>query len=326
MVSRSSRKKIPPNRDKAKKGEKKDKEAEDKPEIPEELRRTSGGGQDQVEGIGGRGLGAGKGMMGRGGMGGGIGRGGMNGGGGTVQNIGKRAGRRRKKGQEEAPDDAIAKQVSKKEIEKPVGRGYHVVAVRGVFPLREQVTEMVRAMGNSVSRHDAQEAIQMRDFKLERQTALPGPDPWRGKWDPVDRESTLDMFHNDILSFAPEAVSDGIVDNHICMPLPVRLIGEWGRLATHPDVQQFVLTPDEVQAQLEYERKVIEKMKDEKDKKDKKVDKNGFAEFTHNTRKVPKRGAAARRRKTPSRFTSKSWTTSPRRPRTGQARRILTGS
>jgi hypothetical protein len=286
------KKEDPSKQDKAKKGEKKDKEAEDKPEIPEELLRT-GGGQDQGGGIGGRGLG----KMGGGGlrggrMGGGFGGGGF--GGGTVQNIGKRPGRRRKKGaQEEAQDDAMAKQVSKKEKEKPVGRGYHVVAVRGVFPLREQVTEMVRAMGNSVSRHDAQEAIQMRDFKLERQTALPGPDPWRGKWEPVDRESTLDMFHNDILSFAPESVSDGIVDNHICMPLPVRLIGEWGRLATHPDVQQFVLTPEEVQVQLEYERKVIEKMKDDKDKQGKKVDKNGFAEFTNNTRKVPKRGAAA---------------------------------
>jgi hypothetical protein len=224
--------------------------------------------------------------------GGGFGGGGL--GGGTVQNIGKRPGRRRKKGgQEEAQDDAIAKQVSKKEKEKPVGRGYHVVAVRGVFPLREQVTEMVRAMGNSVSRHDAQDAIQMRDFKLERQTALPGPDPWRGKWEPVDRVSTLEMFHNDILNFVPEPVSDGIVDRHICMPLPIRLIGEWGRLATHPDVQQFVLTPDEVQLQLEYERKVIDKMKDEKDKQGKKVDTNGFAEFTSNTRKAPKRGAAA---------------------------------
>jgi len=281
-------KKEDPSKEKAKKGEKKDKEAEDKPEIPEELRRTSGGGQGQGGGLG---LGGGSKMGGMGRMGG-LGRGGPNRGG-TVQNMGKRQGRRRKKSSDEdMSDDALAKQ-EKKEKEKPVGRGYHVVAVRGVFPLREQVAEMRRAMGNSVSAHDAQEAIRMQDFKLERQTALPGPDPWRGKWEPVDRESTLEMFHNDIFDFAPETVSDGIIDRHICMPLPIRLIGEWGRLATHPDVKDFVLSPDEVQAQLEYQRKVIEKMQKEDETKKKKIDKGGFAEFTDDPRKVQKRGAAA---------------------------------
>ncbi|HEV8068396.1 MAG TPA: hypothetical protein VGP76_11720 [Planctomycetaceae bacterium] len=285
-------KKDDPSKEKAKKGEKKDKEPEDKPEIPEELRRTSSG-QGQPGAYGGLGGFGGLGRMGGGrGRMGGMGRGGSNPGG-TVENMGKRRGRRgRKSGDEETSNDAVAKQ-EKKEKEKPVGRGYHVVAVRGVFPLREQVTEMKRAMGNSVSAHEAQEAIRMQDFKLERQTALPGPDPWRGKWDPVDRESTLEMFHNDIFNFAPETVADGIIDRHICMPLPIRLIGEWGRLATHPDVKDFVLSPDEVQAQLEYQRKVIEKMQEEDKKKKKTVDKGGFAEFTDDPRKVQKRGAAA---------------------------------
>jgi hypothetical protein len=228
------------------------------------------------------GMGGGRGGMGRGGMSGEI-----------VENRGKRQGRRRKKGSEEdTSDDAVAKE-KKKEKEKPVGRGYHVVAVRGVFPLREQVTELAGKMGTGYSRQNAQELIQLRDFKLERQTALPGPDPWRGKWEPVDRESTLEMFHNDIFSFVPEPVSDGIVDRHICMPLPIRLIGEWGRLATHPDVHDFVLSPDEVQAQLEYQRKVIEKMQEEDKKKHIKDDKGGFAGFTNDGRKVQKRGAAS---------------------------------
>jgi hypothetical protein len=288
-------KKVDPSKEKAKKSDKKDKEPEDKPEIPEELRRTSGG-QDQAGGPGGGlGLGGMGRMGGMGGMGGRIGFGGGGRGAGrgdTVENRGKRQGRRRKKSSEDTSDDALAQQ-AKKEKEKPVGRGYHVVAVRGVFPLREQVTEMVRALGNSVSRHDAQEAIQMHDFMLERQIALPGPDPWRGKWEPVDRESTLEMFHNDIFNFAAETVSDGIVDRHICMPLPIRLIGEWGRLATHPDVKDFVLSPDEVQTQLEYQRKVIEKMQEEDKKKKKSVDTGGFVQFTDDPRKVQKRGAAA---------------------------------
>ncbi|HET6328959.1 MAG TPA: hypothetical protein VFG04_30020 [Planctomycetaceae bacterium] len=276
--------------DKAKKNDKKEQEPEEKSDVPDDLKRTGGGEGGGLKGFGGgMGFGGGK----RGGMGG------MSGGGRKgkdpgerVENKGKRRGRKRKKAGE---DDAAAEErAAKREKEKPVGRGYHIVSVRGVFPLREQVAEMMHAMGNAVTRHEAQENIQFRDFKLERQVAKPGPEPWSGPWEPVNREATLEMFHNDVYSFSAETVSDGIIDNHICMPLPVRLIGEWGRLATHPAVKEFALSPEEVQTQLEYQRKVIEKLQAEKKTKDDKIDKHGFAEFTSNTRKPPrKRGAAA---------------------------------
>jgi hypothetical protein len=269
--------------EKAKKGDKdkKDKEPEEKPDEPEDLKKTAlGGGGAGSKGIGGFGFGGGRlGGLGRGKKGKDAGE--------RVENKGKRSGRRRKKGADDETDDKAPK-----EMEKPVGRGYHLVAVRGVFPLREQVDEMVRAMGSGVTRREAQDTIQLHDFKLERQTAKPGPEPWGGPWEPVDREATLEMFHNDIYSFAPESVSDGIVDNHICMPLPIRLVGEWGRMATHPLVKQFVLSPEEIQIQLQYQRKVIEKMEQDAKKKDDKIDKGGFAEFTTNPRKVQKRGAA----------------------------------
>jgi hypothetical protein len=268
--------------DKAKKTDKKEKEVEEKPQGDDEFKRP-GAGDAPVT------LDLGSGFKFGGGKMGGLGRKGK-GPGERVENKGKRQSRRRKKPTaDETQDETVAKKVK----EKPVGRGYHVVAVRGVFPLSEQVAEMVRALGNSVTRHDAQEAIQLHDFKLERQTAKAGPEPWSGPWEPVDREATLEMFRNDIYSFAPESVSDGIVDNHICMPLPVRLVGEWGRLATHPAVRDFVLSPDEIKTQLEYQRKVIEKMQKEDEKKHEKDDTGGFAPFTSNPRKVQKRGVAA---------------------------------
>jgi hypothetical protein len=273
--------------EKAKKGDKKEKEAEEKPDEPEDLKKTAfgGGGGAGGKGIGGLG---GFGMGGLGGKGLGLGRGKRGKDPGErVENKGKRSGRRRKKAADDDTDEKATK-----EVEKPVGRGYHLVAVRGVFPLREQVAEMRRAMGNAVSPREAQEAIQLHDFKLERQTAKSGPEPWSGPWEPVDREATLEMFHNDIYSFAPESVSGGIVDNHICMPLPIRLVGEWGKIATHPAVKQFVLSPDEIQTQLEYQRKVIEKMEQDAKKLTDKIDKGGFAEFTNNPRKVQKRGVA----------------------------------
>ncbi len=223
-----------------------------------------------------------------GGMGG-LGRGRRNKGGENdrIPNMGRGKGRKSRK--KDKDDDTPVVKTESRPVQKPIGRGYHVVAVRGIFPLREQVAELVRAMGNGISPHDAQELIQMHDFKLERQTAKPGPDPWSGPWEPVDREATFEMFRNDIYSFAPEPVADSIIDNHICMPLPIRLIGEWGKLATHKAVKEFTLSPDEVAAQVEYQRKVIKKMQEEDLKKQRNDDTGGFAPFTRNPRKVQRR-------------------------------------
>jgi hypothetical protein len=273
--------------EKAKKAEqeKKDKEAEEKTEVPEDLKRTGDGGGPGSGGPGG--LGGMGGGLGRGGMMGGMGRGkrGKGGDNDRIPNTGRGKGRKSRK----KDDDTPVVKTDSKPVQKPIGRGYHVVSVRGIFPLREQVAELVRAMGNGITPHDAQELIQMHDFKLERQTAKPGPDPWSGPWEPVDREATFEMFRNDIYSFSPEPVSDNIIDNHICMPLPIRLIGEWGKLATHRLVKEFTLSPDEVEAQVEYQRKIIAKMQEEDKKKHKEDDTGGFAPFTRNTRKVQRR-------------------------------------
>jgi len=274
--------------EKAKKAEqeKKEKEAEEKTEVPEDLKRNSDiGGSGGLGGLGGMGGG-----LGRGGTMGGMGRGKRSKGGENerIPNIGRGKGRKSRK----PGDDTPVVKTDSKPVQKPIGRGYHVVSVRGIFPLREQVAELVRAMGNGITPHDAQELIQMHDFKLERQTAKPGPDPWSGPWEPVDREATLEMFRNDIYSFAPEPVADSIIDNHICMPLPIRLIGDWGRLATHQLVKEFTLSPDEVDAQVEYQRKIIKKMQEEDQKKHKGDDTGGFSQFTRNPRKVQRRASS----------------------------------
>ncbi len=82
---------------------------------------------------------------------------------------------------------------------------------------------------------------------------------------------------------------DNIIDSHICMPLPIRLIGEWGKLATHKAVKEFALSPEEVEAQVEYQRQIIKKMQEEDKKKHKDEDTGGFAGFVRNARKVQRR-------------------------------------
>src|SRR5262249_48185195 len=75
---------------------------------------------------------------------------------------------------------------------KSSGRGYRFVAIRGVFPLRAQVEELMRATGSSPGElKGAQELVQLHDFRLERQTAQPGTNPWTGPWEVVDREPVI---------------------------------------------------------------------------------------------------------------------------------------
>jgi hypothetical protein len=173
-------------------------------------------------------------------------------------------------------------------------RGYRFVAVRGVFPLYEQEVELLRAMGEpqtNVKR--VRDRIEIDDFKLERQTQQPGPDPWSGPWEIVDKDSVYDLYKNDISGYADETIALGVIDDTISMPYPERLFGKWGELARHPDIKNFELTEEEIEYQVEFERKVIEKFKDQMDKMKPKTDKKGFAGFTQDFRKIRRMTGAA---------------------------------
>ena len=55
---------------------------------------------------------------------------------------------------------------------KPVGRGYRFVAVRGIFPLADQISELARVTGWPSNQKELQRFVQFHDFKLERQTRV----------------------------------------------------------------------------------------------------------------------------------------------------------
>jgi hypothetical protein len=174
-----------------------------------------------------------------------------------------------------------------KPVAKPVGRGYHFVAVRGIFPLHDQVSELARAMGLPTTEKSLHGMVQLRDFKLERQTRnhRPGADAW-GPWEAVDRDSVMQLLQNDVNAYAPETVLDGLLDAHICMPYPDRVVGNWGMLATHPDIKEFNLSDEEVDQQVAYEWKLLEKVKKEEENGggNKAPDKHGWMSITKNMR------------------------------------------
>ena len=157
--------------------------------------------------------------------------------------------------------------------------------------MRDQVSELARAMGKPTTEKSLQSLVQLRDFKLERQTRVnrPGADPWSGPWEAVDRDSVIQMLENDVNAYAPETVLDGLLDAHICMPYPDRVVGQWGLLSTHPDIKEFNLSDEEVEQQVAYEWKLLEKTKKEEENGKAPPDKRGFMTVTKNMRALTAR-------------------------------------
>ncbi len=184
-------------------------------------------------------------------------------------------------------------------VAKPVGRGYRFVAVRGIFPLRDQVSELARAMGKATTEKSLQSLVQLHNFETQAQTRVnrPGADPWSGPWEAVDRDSVIQMLENEVNGYAPESVLDGLLDAHICMPYPDRVVGQWGLLSTHPDIKEFNLTDEEVEQQVAYEWKLLEKTKKEEENDKAPPDKRGFMTVTKNMPHLDREGARLSRRR-----------------------------
>jgi len=55
--------------------------------------------------------------------------------------------------------------------------------------------------------HQAKAYLEYRDFKIQRQRAVPGPDPWTGPWKDVSTDSSIDVLMNEASDFDPEIVN-----------------------------------------------------------------------------------------------------------------------
>ena len=126
-------------------------------------------------------------------------------------------------------------------------RGVRFAAVRGVFPLKDQVEDFAKAIQLETSQ--AAELVEFLDFELQRQVALSGnPDPWSGKWEPVDLQAALDVI--DRVDFDTELVDTAFTDAVFTMPLPRRVAGTWNKYASHPKIKDLSKEMAEAQAQL----------------------------------------------------------------------------
>ncbi len=142
------------------------------------------------------------------------------------------------------------------------GRGLRFISVRGVFDLATQQDKLERSLGDAYSLQNMQtgKILEFLDFELERKKAVPGNDPWAGPWESVDIQVAIDTL-NESSDFDPEVVNTSITDRVFTMPLPSRIAGFWYKVATHPRVENFTLSQEEIEQELEINRRFLDQYK-----------------------------------------------------------------
>ncbi|MCA9040482.1 MAG: hypothetical protein KDA65_09060 [Planctomycetaceae bacterium] len=164
-----------------------------------------------------------------------------------------------------------------------ISEPHRFVSITGVFPVRQQKLELLKAMNStSMARTVMNIDSLFYDFKIERQIAQPGKDPWSGDWQEVSRPVTENILRRSA-GFAPESVNQFVTNNIFTMPLPSRSRGSWGRYASHPLVENYVLSPEEIEQQL----KIVSDMVDTelarmRAQEEAKEDRGGFSNFVYN--------------------------------------------
>ena len=158
--------------------------------------------------------------------------------------------------------------------------GNRFVSVRAVFPLGDQLDELVKAMHEQ--RQKAADFVTFLDFEVERQVAQPGDKPWSGLWEKVDLQATLDLL--DRIEFDTDVVDPVFTDSVFTMPLPQRVIGKWKTKlkdwASHPLIKTMTDEQAELQAQLN--TRLVEESA--KKKSEDKFAKKGFSTKVHDAR------------------------------------------
>jgi hypothetical protein len=122
--------------------------------------------------------------------------------------------------------------------------GKLLIAVRGVWPVKEQLVKIQRAL-NLQSLNEASAKLNLIDFHLERQMAVAGTDPWTAPWETVNVQTAMEVL-DQAADYEEDPVPPDIQDPVITCPLPSRLQGKWLDLATHPRIKSFQLSPEEM--------------------------------------------------------------------------------
>jgi len=136
------------------------------------------------------------------------------------------------------------------------GEGYRFVSVRGVIDWQTQKSKYVEAL-NLPPDQAAFVEPDIVNFAIQRQRAASQDDPWSGEWEDLDIQNSIDVLDK-AYDFEADTVDVTITDPVITEPLPRRVLGIWGKHATHPGVTNFELSEEEIRREQLRQEKLIE--------------------------------------------------------------------
>lgn len=128
------------------------------------------------------------------------------------------------------------------------GEGLQFVAVRGVFPKREQERRVAAAL--NVSLTEAKRRLELIDFELERKVMDLNQSADEVEWEAVDLTPSIEALSR-ALAPEPPVVLTSVTDPTITMEMPQRLRGQYGSKATHPQIENFELSDADRDLQTE---------------------------------------------------------------------------
>jgi len=136
------------------------------------------------------------------------------------------------------------------------GEGYRFVSIRGVVDWQTQKAKYVDAL-NLPPDQAAFVEPDIVNFLIQRQRAVSQDDPWSGEWKDLDIQNSIEVL-NKAYDFEADTVDVTITDPVITEPLPRRVLGIWGKHATHPSVTNFELSEEEIRRETLRQEKLIE--------------------------------------------------------------------
>ena len=128
-------------------------------------------------------------------------------------------------------------------LEKKKVRSHAGVSVRYVFNLYAQARQMAEAL--NLPGNQAQSRVQLVNFEVQRQRAIPGADPWAGQWENVSVDALSEILEASE-GFDMDIVLPAVIAYEVSMPLPRRAAGRWTpENASHKLLEEFELSEDE---------------------------------------------------------------------------------
>jgi len=179
---------------------------------------------------------------------------------------------------------ANVRRLQQEQLEDPASvpsdsRMLRFVALRALFPFRRQVEQIQRAT-DAPTPKAVEHLLQFKDFKVQRQAAVRGPDPWAVEWEDVPVELASRLLKEEIVGQDPDVVKVGVQSQVFTMPLPQRVMGFWGDEASHPRIENFRLSDDEVEQQVAVHKELVERFRTELEKSEANFKKKGRGGFS----------------------------------------------